>query len=160
MFTFMKKKGKEANCLLAPVSGKIIPLEAVADPVFAQKMMGEGIAIEANEGEVVAPAKGTITLIANTLHAFGMTMEDGTEIMVHIGLETVALQGEGFQALVKIGDQVEAGCPIIRMDMSVMKAKEVSLVTPLIVINHQDHPIQVLQEHTMIQAKEPILTFI
>ena len=97
MFNFLKK-----NNLVAPVNGKIIPIEEVPDPVFAQKMMGEGIAIIPKDSSFVAPADGTITLISETKHAFGMTLDNGMELLVHIGLETVNLKGEGFNTLVEV----------------------------------------------------------
>ena len=102
MFNFLKKEKNTVKTLTAPVDGKVIDLSEVDDPVFAQKMMGEGIAIIPEGNIVAAPADGTIVLIPETRHAFGMKLADGLELLVHIGLDTVNLGGEGFSALVVI----------------------------------------------------------
>ena len=113
MFNFIKNLFKSdsnnenavvnPNALVAPVSGKIIPLSEVPDPVFAEKLAGDGMAIIAEGDTIVAPADGEVTLIFKTKHAFAMTLENGLELLVHIGLETVSLDGEGFEQLVEQG---------------------------------------------------------
>ncbi|MEQ8155023.1 MAG: PTS glucose transporter subunit IIA [Clostridiaceae bacterium] len=131
MFGFFNKEIK----LIAPVSGKTIDLSQVPDEVFAQKMAGDGVAIDTSDDLIVAPADGELTLIFKTNHAFAMTLSDGTEILVHIGLDTVSLEGAGFTSLVKQGSKVKAGTPIIKIDREFIKSKGISLITPVLITN-------------------------
>jgi sugar PTS system EIIA component len=123
------------NALVAPVSGKAIPLSEVPDPVFAEKMAGDGMAIIAAGDTVVAPADGELTLIFKTKHAFAMTLDNGLELLVHIGLETVSLEGEGFEQLAQQGTRVKAGTPIMKIDTELIKSKGLSLATPVLITN-------------------------
>lgn len=146
MFDFIKKmfKGNPSNnnevsinpnTLVAPVTGKAIPLSEVPDPVFAEKLAGDGMAIIAEGDTVVAPADGELTLIFKTKHAFAMTLDNGLELLVHIGLETVSLDGEGFEQLVEQGTKVKAGTPIIKFNREFIKSKGLSLATPVLITN-------------------------
>lgn len=125
----------KANTLVAPVSGKAMPLSEVPDPVFAEKLAGDGAAIMAEGDTIVAPADGEVTLIFKTKHAFAMTLENGLEILVHIGLETVSLDGEGFEQLVEQGTKVKAGTPLIKIDRELILSKGLSLATPVLITN-------------------------
>lgn len=146
MFDFIKNmfKGNPSNnnevsinpnTLVAPVNGKAIPLSEVPDPVFAEKLAGDGMAIIAEGDTVVAPADGELTLIFKTKHAFAMTLDNGLELLVHIGLETVSLDGEGFEQLAKQGTKVKAGTPIIKINREFIKSKGLSLATPVLITN-------------------------
>ena len=146
MFNFIKNlfKGNSSNnkevsispnTLVAPVSGKAIPLSEVPDPVFAEKLAGDGMAIIAEGDIVVAPADGELTLIFKTKHAFAMTLDNGLELLVHIGLETVSLDGEGFEQLVEQGTKVKAGTPIIKFNREFIESKGLSLATPVLITN-------------------------
>lgn len=119
--------------LQSPLSGTIIPLEEVPDPVFSSKLLGEGVAIQPTDGKIYSPVTGTVTTIAETKHAFGFQTENGIEILVHFGLETVALKGEPFIVHVKAGDKVKAGDLIAEANMELLKAKAVQTVTPFII---------------------------
>lgn len=138
---FKKKKNKEVNevkeelKLVAAVSGKVLPLSEVPDPVFAQKMAGDGVAIDPSDDIVVAPADGELSLVFNTKHAFAMTLENGVELLVHIGIETVTLNGEGFEQLAEAGTKVKAGDPIIKIDREFIKSKGLPLTTPVLITN-------------------------
>ncbi|VYU63512.1 PTS glucose transporter subunit IIA [Clostridium tertium] len=125
----------KANTLVAPVSGKAMPLSEVPDPVFAEKLAGDGMAIMAEGETIVAPADGEVTLIFKTKHAFAMTLENGLEILVHIGLETVSLDGEGFEQLVEQGTKVKAGTPLIKINKELILSKGLSLATPVLITN-------------------------
>ena len=125
----------KANTLVAPVSGKAMPLSEVPDPVFAEKLAGDGMAIMAEGETIVAPADGEVTLIFKTKHAFAMTLENGLEILVHIGLETVSLDGEGFEQLVEQGTKVKAGTPLIKINRELILSKGLSLATPVLITN-------------------------
>ncbi|MBE6062798.1 MAG: PTS glucose transporter subunit IIA [Clostridium butyricum] len=121
--------------LVAPMTGKSLPLSETPDPVFAQKMAGDGLAMMPEADIVVAPADGELTLVFNTKHAFAMTLENGVELLVHIGIETVTLNGEGFEQLVEAGTKVKAGDPIIKVDREFIKSKGLPLITPLLITN-------------------------
>ncbi|MBC1475892.1 PTS glucose transporter subunit IIA [Listeria grandensis] len=138
MFKKMFKKDKE-EAIVAPVTGQLVQLEDVPDPVFNQKMMGEGIAVKPTNGTVVAPANGEIIQVADTKHAFGIRTELGQEILVHIGLETVALKGEGFHVLVSLGDKVTVGQPIVEADLDFIEKNASSTVIPMVVTNSMEN---------------------
>ena len=127
--------------ILAPVKGKVIPLEQVPDEVFAQKVLGDGVGIIPEEGKIYSPVDGKITTITDTLHAYGFETEDGIQMIVHFGLETVSLKGKGFTSKVKVGQKVKAGDLIAEVDLEYLKEQNVETITPVIVcsgINTQD----------------------
>ena len=130
MFGLFKK-----NNFVAPVDGKTMDLSEVPDPVFAQKMAGDGLAIDATGDVIVAPCDGDLTLVFKTKHAFAMTLDNGIELLVHIGIETVSLNGEGFEQLAEAGTKVKAGTPIIKIDREFIKSKNLPLVTPILITN-------------------------
>ncbi|MDO5040199.1 PTS glucose transporter subunit IIA [Clostridium sp.] len=132
---FKKKKQNESLNFVTPVNGKVIELSEVPDPVFAQKMAGDGVAIDTTGDIIVAPCDGELSLIFKTKHAFAMTLDNGIEILVHIGIETVSLKGEGFKQLVEQGTKVKAGTPIIKIDRNFIKSKGLSLITPVLITN-------------------------
>jgi PTS system IIA component, Glc family (TC 4.A.1) len=132
MLDFLKRNFK----LVAPVSGKVIDLAEVPDEIFADKMVGDGIAIDSVDDTVVAPADGEVNLIFKTNHAFAMMLDNEVEILVHIGLDTITLGGEGFKRLVEEGQKVKAGEPILKVDRNFIKSRSCSLVTPVIITNH------------------------
>lgn len=135
MFKFFNKKQKTDLKLVAPVTGNAIDLSKVPDPVFAQKMAGDGIAIDLTGETIVAPADGTLTLVFKTKHAFAMTLDNGIELLVHIGIDTVSLDGEGFEQLTSEGDIVKAGTPIIKINKDLILEKGFSLITPVLITN-------------------------
>ncbi|WP_312712334.1 PTS sugar transporter subunit IIA [Proteiniclasticum ruminis] len=128
MFGLFKKEG----ALVAPISGKTVDITTVPDAVFAEKMAGDGLAIDPTGDTVVAPADGELTMLFGTKHAFGMTLDKGVQILVHIGLDTVSLNGEGFTALKNQGDMVKKGEPIVKIDRELIQGKGLSLITPVI----------------------------
>lgn len=128
MFGLFKKEGT----LVAPASGKTIDITTVPDAVFAEKMAGDGLAIDPTGDTIVAPADGELTMLFGTKHAFGMTLDKGVQILVHIGLDTVSLNGEGFTALKNQGDMVKKGDPIVKIDRDFIQSKGLSLITPVI----------------------------
>lgn len=121
--------------LVAPVSGRILTLAEVPDQVFADKMAGEGIAIEAEGDLVVAPADGKLSFIFRTNHAFGMTLDNGVEILVHVGIDTVTLNGEGFERLASEGTMLQAGDPVLRIHRKILEESGLSLITPVVITN-------------------------
>ena len=111
--------------VLAPLSGEIIALEQVSDPVFSGKVLGDGIAIIPEDGKIYSPVNGTVTTVSSTLHAYGFSTESGLDILVHVGLETVSLKGEGFKVYIKEGDMVKAGELIAEVDLEYLKQKNI-----------------------------------
>src|SRR6478609_5361849 len=103
--------------LLAPLSGHIWPLERIPDPVFAQKMVGDGLSIDPTDNVLRAPCDGEIATLHAAGHAVTLRSEEGVEVLLHIGIDTVGLKGEGFQPRVKVGDRVKAGDPLIEFDV-------------------------------------------
>lgn len=125
----------KTGTLFAPVNGTCIPLEQVPDPVFAGKVVGDGVAFIHEDDTVCAPCGGVVTLVAETKHAVGLTGDGGAEVMLHIGMDTVNLHGEGFETLVKMGQRVETGEPLVRLDRDFMKSRNIDLTTPMILLN-------------------------
>ena len=124
--------------LLAPVEGKVIPIDQVPDPVFAQKMLGDGVAIIPKDGKIYSPIDGTVINVMDSLHAYSFTSEDGVDMIVHFGLETVALNGEGFTAYVKEGDKVKAGDLVCELDLEFLKEKGIETITPVVICGGAD----------------------
>ena len=129
----------EENTIAAPINGKAVPLAGVPDETFAQGVLGLGAAIEPCEGRVVAPADGTVETIFDTKHAIGLSLNNGAEILIHIGINTVELGGEGYKAFVTEGDKVKKGQTLITFDMDFIKSKGYKLITPVIVTNSDDY---------------------
>ncbi|AHK20334.1 N-acetylglucosamine-specific PTS transporter subunit IIBC [Yersinia similis] len=125
--------------LVAPITGDIVPLEQVPDEAFASKAVGEGVAIRPTEKMVVSPASGTIVKIFNTDHAFCLETETGAEIVVHIGIDTVKLNGQGFTRLVEEGTTVVAGQPVLELDLAYLNANAHSMISPVVVSNIDDY---------------------
>lgn len=132
MFNFFKKTLR----LIAPISGKTVDLTEVPDPVFSEKMTGDGVAIIPTGDTIVSPCDGTITLLFDSNHAFAITTNDGIEILVHVGLDTVTLGGKGFTSLQPAGTKVTTGTPILKIDREFIESNNLSLMTPVLIINH------------------------
>ncbi|GAA0319459.1 PTS glucose transporter subunit IIA [Oceanobacillus sp. FSL W7-1293] len=153
---FKKKVNNEVE-LFAPVDGEIIPLEEVPDPVFSEKMMGDGIAIKPSNGKVVSPVDGDIVQVFPTKHAVGVKAGNGAEILIHIGLETVALDGEGFTIYVKEGDKVKKGDVLVDVDLSVVSEKASSTITPMLITNMSDIETLDKQNVKRVRASEDVV---
>src|SRR5438067_776854 len=123
--------------LLAPLSGVLVPLERVPDPVFAQRTVGDGVSIDPTSGELLAPAAGRVTLLHRASHALAITTDEGLEILVHIGVETIALNGKGFTPRVRQGDRVAAGQPLISFDADLIARSAPSLLTQVLITNRE-----------------------
>ena len=135
MFGFLSRKKRE---IYAPCDGQVVALESIDDEVFSQKLAGDGVAIIPMSDIFTAPIDGVITKIFSTNHAYSVKSAKDLEVMVHIGLDTVALQGEGFERLVNEGDSVKAGDPIIRVDLAYIKAHAKDSVTPIVISDESD----------------------
>ena len=126
------------DIIASPVTGKVVNLANVPDEVFASGAMGNGIAIEPNEGLICAPTNAEVTLVFPTGHAIGLRTENGAELLIHIGMDTVSLEGKGFETFVQVGDQVTAGQKLVSFDMDLVKAAGLPVTTPIIVTNSAD----------------------
>lgn len=123
---------KKTESFVSPMTGEIISMEQVPDPVFAQKVMGDGFAVIPSDGTVIAPINGTIAAAFPTGHAFGIKAESGMEILIHIGIDTVNLEGKGFDVLVKQGDEVKRGDILVKVDLDYVKQQGKSIASPVI----------------------------
>lgn len=143
--------------LVSPITGDVVPLEQVPDEAFASKAVGEGIAIRPTGKMVVAPANGTIVKIFNTDHAFCLETETGAEIVVHIGIDTVKLNGKGFTRLVKEGATVVAGQPVLELDLAYLNANARSIISPVVVSNIDDYAgISLLAGDTVVAGQSQL----
>ena len=124
--------------VIAPLSGRPVLLSEVPDEVFSQKVLGDGVAIIPDDGKLYSPVNGEISTVAETLHAYGFTSDDGLEILVHVGLDTVGLKGEGFKPCVKEGDRVKVGDLVAEIDLDYIKAQGLNTITPVIICDGAD----------------------
>ena len=138
MFDFLKKKDKGIE-IGSPVKGKAVPISKVRDPTFGEEILGKGVAIQPADGKIYAPADGTIEMLFDTKHAVSMPTTEGVELLVHIGLDTVALKGEHFTAHKENGDAVKKGDLLISVDLEAVKAAGYDVITPMVVCNTSDY---------------------
>lgn len=154
MLSFFKKNkdtAVSANGLKAFVSGKVIAIEEVQDPVFSGKILGDGLAIEPTGNVIVAPCDGVIsTIMADSKHAVGITASNGMELLIHEGIDTVSLNGEGFELFVAEGDTVKAGDQLIKFDAELIKSKGYQTTCILVVTNSNEYPN--MKKHTGMDA--------
>lgn len=139
MFDFFKKKKTPELIIGSPVRGKTVPLSSVNDPTFSEGMLGKGAAILPSEGKIYAPADGTIETLFDTLHAFSLSTADGVEILVHVGLDTVKMGGDGFTGHVHSGDAVKKGDLILEIDLEKVKAAGYDTSTLVVICNTDDY---------------------
>ena len=143
--------------ITAPISGKVVPLEKVADTVFSEKMMGDGIAILPDDNTFVAPFNGTVTTVFPTKHAIGLTSDSGIELLIHIGLETVSLDGKFFTTFVEAGDTITEGQKLVEVELDQLIAAGYDITTPVIVTNTDAYIDIISKDVTTIKKSETIL---
>ena len=124
--------------VVSPVDGKAVLLEQVPDSVFSEKILGDGIAVIPENGRYVCPVDGEVVSVAESLHAIGFRTEDGIELLMHIGLDTVKLDGKGFTVHVKEGDKVKKGAPAVDVDLQILEENNLSSITPIVVCDGAD----------------------
>ena len=144
--------------ILAPISGELVPLEQVPDKVFAEKIVGDGIAIDPTGNQLVAPISGTLAKIFENNHAFSIESPQGIELLVHFGVGTVELGGKGFTRLKDEGSQVIAGEPVIALDLKVIKQEIPCVHTPVVVANMEDIGSMTQNSGSVSAGKDPIFT--
>lgn len=146
-----------ANELVAIADGFLQPIEKCSDPVFSQKMMGDGYLLEPTSNTIVSPVNGTIQTVFPTKHAIGILSEAGDEIIIHVGLDTVKLNGEGFTTFVEAGDKVAKGQKLLEVDFAGIKDKVPSIATPVVISNINDRKVAITGEKS-VKAGEVALT--
>ena len=137
---FKKLFGKNTDDFYAPMAGKAVPISEVPDPTFAEGMLGNGIAIEPAEGKVYAPCDATVDMMFTTGHAVSLVADCGAEILIHVGLETVSLEGKPFTVHAANGDKVKKGQLLIEVDLDAVKAAGLPTITPMVVCNTDEYP--------------------
>lgn len=146
--------------LVSPVSGEVIPLTQVEDAVFAGGVLGEGVGIIPSEGKIYAPADGIISAVTETKHAIGITTNTGAEVLIHVGLDTVQLGGEGFTLHCKMGDRVSKGSLLLEFDMQKIKEAGLSLTTPVLVSNMTSFSSLKASDQKQVKAGERLITIV
>lgn len=144
--------------IMSPLHGEVIALEMVADDAFAQKALGDGIAIRPQSGQVVAPCDARVETLIDSHHAVGLSCDNGAELLIHVGLNTVNLQGQHFRPLVKEGDVVKAGTPLLEFDKEAIERAGYDLTTPVLVINSDDYRLTKHQSEGDIRQNAPLMT--
>ncbi|WP_409252674.1 glucose-specific PTS transporter subunit IIBC [Bacillus sp. SCS-153A] len=139
---------------VSPITGEIKDLSEVPDQVFSQKMMGDGFAILPSEGIIVSPVEGKVVNVFPTKHAIGLESKGGKEVLIHVGIDTVKLQGEGFESLINEGDQVEAGQPLLKVDLDYIKNNAPSTITPIIFTNLKEGQTVTIEKEGTVKAKD------
>lgn len=133
-------RDKNQDKIFAPVSGTCVSMSQVNDPTFSQEILGKGVAIIPSEGKIVAPDDGEIIMVFETRHAVSIRVSEGAELIIHIGLDTVNLHGQYFNARVAAGDKVKKGDVLIEFDMDKIKEQGYDLITPIIICNTPEYP--------------------
>lgn len=147
----------DKKLITAPVSGRIIPIEEVPDEVFSQKILGDGIAVIPEDGKIYSPVDGVVSSLTDTHHAYGFTSDDGLEVLVHFGLDTVSLGGEGFIPHVKEGDRVKKGDLVCEVDMDLIKSKGLKTITPVLICNLEEGQSLELRKDSVKACKDTVL---
>lgn len=125
--------------IMSPIQGTVIPVTQAKDPAFSEEILGKGVAIQPKNGQVFSPVDGTVFQLFDTLHAISLVSNDGVEILIHIGMDTVQLKGKHFTANVKTGDAVSVGDLLLTFDKEAMLAEGFDLTTPVVVCNHHEY---------------------
>ena len=155
-------KQSESMCtglsVYAPLTGQAVALDQVPDPVFSGKVLGDGIAIIPSDGKILSPVDGTLVTVAETKHAFGYQTEEGTELLVHVGLETVGLQGQGFTVIAKEGAKVKKGDLIAEVDLAFLKEKGINPITPVLVCGDAEELSLETQAGKVVAGQSKVIT--
>lgn len=138
MGIFQKLFGKSADTVCAPVAGEAVAISQVSDPTFGEEILGKGIAIKPTDGKVVAPCDATVDMMFDTGHAVSLVASFGAEILIHVGLDTVNLQGKHYTVHAKSGDKVKKGDLLMEFDHEAIKAEGYDIITPVVICNSGD----------------------
>ena len=144
--------------ICSPLNGNAVSLDSVPDPVFSDRVLGDGCAVIPSDGKIYSPVNGEISSIAETNHAYGFSSDDGLEVLVHFGLETVALKGNGFTPHVAVGDKVKIGDLVAEVDVELLKSKNINLITPVLVCDGADDLEMQVSDGT-VKAGDKLIAF-
>jgi glucose PTS system EIICBA or EIICB component len=150
----LQTEHKGEDIFVSPIKGEIKPITDVPDAVFSGKMMGDGFAIVPSEGTIVSPVDGKIVNLFPTKHALGLLSDSGREILIHVGIDTVNLKGQGFETLVKENDRVEKGQPLLKVDLDFVKENAPSIMTPIVFTNLAEGEAVVINKTGSVDLKE------
>lgn len=154
---FMSREEGKNVLILSPLTGRAVPLEEVPDPVFSQKIIGDGMAVIPTEGKIVSPADAQIVSVADTGHAYGLKTEEGVELLIHVGLETVSLKGECFKIHVKPGDTVKAGDLLAEVDLEFLEERKINPITPVLICGGMEGRVLVKSQPGQVEAGKSVL---
>lgn len=157
---FSKKKKNETPVVkgfYAIMDGKSIDLSNVNDEMFSNRMLGDGIATEPSSNIVVAPCNGEVTLVSETKHAIGLKNEDNIEVLIHIGLDTVKLNGEGFETLCSVGDSIKVGQPLVNVNREFLKDNNIEDVTMMVVVEPNGYELSNYHINESVEAGKSLL---
>ena len=155
MGLFVKKK--KETLIYSPIKGKVMEIAKTPDPVFAEKMMGDGVVIFPNDTSLYAPVDGKIKVLFPTKHAIGIETNGGIEVLIHIGIDSVKLNGKGFYPLVKEGDWVSKGDKLMDFDLEMLEKEAVSSAIPVLITNQGKHSLHVYIEKAFVDIEDCIL---
>lgn len=156
---FTRIINNKKNTIYAPANGKIIRLENIPDKAFSNMMVGDGLAIEITSNNIYAPCDGIISVIANTKHAFVMTLPDGVHLLVHIGIHRTKPNPSNYNYHIKQGDYVSMGAPIVTLSDEFLEKSHNKIIIPIIICNHDIHPIKTFTTALSIKAGKTIFTY-
>jgi len=159
MFFQKKETQKNENSLIAVSNGHAIALSDVPDEVFASGMLGQGFAIEPSDGTVYAPASGRVESIAETKHAYTILSDDGLDLLIHIGIDSVTLGGDGFLSMVSVGNRVKAGEVIARVDLNILHDRNIPSVTVVVIGNSEIMQIKKIRTGRAIGGEDAVLDY-
>lgn len=149
----------EKMTVKSPIDGTVLPLEQLPDETFATAILGPGCGIEPTGDTVYAPFDGKVTSVADTLHAVGLMSDDGIELLIHIGMDTVEMRGQGFTGLVKEGQAVKAGTPLLKIDLDAIRAAKHPTASAIIVTNADDLPALNIVGGGIVTSGAPLFHF-
>jgi PTS system beta-glucosides-specific IIC component len=158
LFDFLKKKESGNEILGAPIEGEAVESAEISDPTFGMELLGKGMAIKPAVGKVYAPVNGTVTMVFDTKHAISITSEGGAEILIHIGLDTVSLNGAPFTIHVNADDKVKKGDLIAEFDMDAIKAAGLETITPMVICNTDEYKSIVANVGKDVNPMDEVLT--
>lgn len=156
MFVFLKQR-KNID-IYSPVDGTIVELSKVPDPVFSQRIVGDGVALDPTSDVILSPVDGEVILLFSTYHALGIKTKEGLEILIHIGVDTVELKGKGFSPLIKQGDKVWVGTPLVNVDFARIESLGKSRLTPIILTNADVVESLIKKNGTVSAGVDPVMT--
>lgn len=157
MFGFLKKNKINSVELHSICNGEVLTIENVPDKVFASKMLGDGVGFSCAEEQIYAPCDGKIIMVANTNHAIGIRLSNDAEVLIHVGLDTVNLGGKGLTPLVKVGEKIKCGQPIMKIDQKYMKDNNVDLTSPMVLTTSEGYELNILNVEKTVSLDDTVM---